>query len=330
MKTPPARLPSGVRAPRGLCSTVLSLARRWGALSLLPVAAATAAEPGLAPPSPTIEMVSHVGISRVAFTRLNENDAIAAYTILKIQLAKKLGYDLRVEINLFNTPAEFAGAIRERRISYVIAGTWEFLSMGVEDFVDIEFSAVNGDTLAHRWLLLVRRDSGLKTVDDLRGKTATVLYNNMATLGRPWLETRLLEQGLGSPDKFFASCEGVTKPSAAVLPVYFGKVQACIVDEASLNLMVELNPQLSTVLIPLAQSEPLMNGIICFSRAGWPSPQARADMRRSIANLEQEPSGQQLLNLFKCSRLVTFEPAHLESVRRLFARHRQLLAAAPP
>lgn len=309
-------------------AAALSRAAGWTAVSLLPFLPAPAA--GAAAPPPMVEMVSHVGISRVAFTRLNENDAKAAYKVLNAELARKLGYDLSVEISQFDTPAEFARAIRAQRISYIIAGTWEFLNMAVEDSVDIEFSAVNGDTFAHRWLLLVRRDSGITTVGELKGKAVTLLYNNMATLGRPWLETELLEQGLGTPERFFGSCEAVTKPTGAVLPVFFGKAQACIVDEATLNLMVELNPQLRTVLVPVAQSEPLLDGIICFSRDGWPSPQARADMRRSIAHLEQEASGRQLLTLFKCSRLVTFEPAHLASVRRLFARHHQLLAAAPP
>lgn len=142
------------------------------AAALAPAAAAAETAGAIATPPPMLKMVSHVGISRVAFTRLNENDAKAAHKILNVELGKKLGYDLDVEINQFETPAEFARVIRAHRASYIIAGTWEFLHTAVEDAVDIGFSAVNGDAVAHRWLLLVRRDSGLRSFDEVAMRVA--------------------------------------------------------------------------------------------------------------------------------------------------------------
>ena len=281
-------------------------------------------------PAPLIKMASRLGVSRVALSRLNENDAMAAYKVLIGELGKKLGYDLDIEIQVFDSLPEFAKAIREKRVTYVITGSWEFVNMQVDDAVDLEFSAVNGERFAHRWRLLVRRDAGFMSVADLSKKRATLLYNEVATLGRPWFETLLLEQHLGDLREFFAACEPVNKPSVAVLPVFFGKADACIVDEASFGVMVEMNPQLGQALVPLAESEPMLDGIIAFTREGWPTPQSRVDMRHAIATLHQEPAGRQLLTLFKYTRLVSFEPAHLESVRRLFQRYRQLQTAPQP
>ena len=292
---------------------------------MIAIDAAGAAEPA----PPLLKMASHVGMSRMAFSRVNENDALAAYKILTIELGKKLGYELSVEVNLFDSLPDFAQAIRDGRATYVITDTWNVLGMHVEDALDIEFSAVNGDGPMHRWLLLVRRDAGIKTFADLKGKKVIMLYNNMSSLGPPWLETVLLEQGLGAPDRFFTTYETVSKPTVAVLPVFFGQAQACVVDEAAFKVMIEMNPQLGQTLEPLAQSEPMLSGIVCFSHNGWPSAKARADMRESLANLEKEPSGRQLLTLFKCTRLVPFAAAQLDSVKRLYLRFNELHQPTP-
>ena len=301
------------------------LHRVW-LVAVILVSATHATEPA----PPLLKMVSHVAMSRMAFSRVNENDASVAYKILTAELGKKLGYDLSVDVTLFDSLPDFAQAIRDGRATYIITDTWNVLAMHVEDALDVEFSAVNGDSAIHRWLLLVRRDAGIKSIADLKGRKVIMLYNNMSSLGPLWLETVLLEQGLGTPGQCFNAYETVSKPTVAVLPVFFGRAQACVVDEAAFKVMSEMNPQLGQTLEPLAQSEPLLGGIVGFSHNGWPTEKARTDMRARLANLETEPAGRQLLTLFKCTRLVPCEPAQLDSVRRLFARHLQLQNAPRP
>jgi ABC-type phosphate/phosphonate transport system substrate-binding protein len=314
--------PLGLRwMPRGVAPRrVLSL---WLALGVLgcafvPGIAHAAEVPNPAPPLQA--MVSHVGMSRLAFSRLNENDAKAAYKVLINELGRKLGYDLTTELRMFDSSPEFAGAIRAGKVTFLILSTWELMEMDAVDAVDIAFSALNGKSITHRWQLLVRRESGLKTITDLRGKKIIVLHNNMAALGRPWIESCLLEQGLGTPEQFFGAMESVSKTSAAILPVFFGKVDACIVDQPALDIMTDLNPQVGLTLAPIAQSEALLNGIVCLNKTGWPSAKSRDDMLRAVTQLDSEPAGRQLLTIFRCDRLVPFEPAHFEAVKRLHAR----------
>ena len=74
----------------------------------------------------------------------------------------------------------------------------------------------------------------------------------------------------------------------------------------------------------------MVNGIVCLARLGWSSAKVREDLVRSIGELDRSPPGRQILTLFKCDRLVPFEPAQLDSVRRLFARHAQLQKGPAP
>ena len=310
--------------------TVVTLRPCVVALALMIGAGTAFADEGPPTGSPLQKVDICVGMNRRAFAQVNENDAMAAYKVFCAEIGRKLGYDLTAEMTLFDSHADFAQAIRTGKVMFLPLVTWELLTMGVEDAVDTEFSAVVSGSVAHRWLLLVRRDSGLKSVADLKGKSALLLRNSTAALGNPWIETCLLEQGQGSPEQFFGKLDVVGKPSAAVLPVFFGKAQACIVDQAAFDVMTELNPQVGQELAPVAQSEPMVNGIVCLARLGWSSAKVREDLVRSIGELDRSPPGRQILTLFKCDRLVPFEPAQLDSVRRLFARHAQLQKGPAP
>jgi len=312
----------GFRPPQPIRRVVAALALMIGAASFASEGPATA--------PPLKKSINLVGMNRLAFSRLNENDAKAAYKALCIEVGRKLGYDLTIEMSLFDSLPDFAQAIRAGKVNFIAANTWDFLNMDVGDAVEIKFSPSTSGSLLHRWLFLVRRGSGLKHLADLKGQTVIALRNNTSSLGLPWIETCLLEQGLAPPEKLFGTLEFASKPSAAVLPVFFGKAQACIIDQASFDTMVEMNPQVGQMLEAVMQSEPMLNAIVGLSRNGWVSAEARDDMVRGLQDLDQEPSGRQILTLFKTDRLVAFEPAQLESVRRLFDRHRQLLSGQKP
>ena len=70
--------------------------------------------------------------------------------------------------------------------------------------------------------------------------------------------------------------------------------------------------------------------VLCLSTTGWVSEKARQDVIDILADLHKEPSGQQILTLFKVGPLVPFHTDQLETVRQLRMQYFQLLCDRKP
>ncbi|HYP16891.1 MAG TPA: PhnD/SsuA/transferrin family substrate-binding protein [Opitutus sp.] len=289
----------------------------------LTTAARAAGEDGLA------AATLRIGFSRAAFTGLNESDTTAAYRAFATALGRKRGYALSCEFSIFDTVPEAAAAVRARRVQLIVLSAWQLLSTDLLDQTEIAFVPFTGEGVGRRLLLLARNDRLVRGPADLRGGKLLLLRNNAVTLSALWFETLTLQAGLGSPGQLLRKAEFGTKPSALVLSVFFGRADACVVDEQSFAVACELNPQLSRELIAVDRSEPLLDFVICLNRDGWEPPELLDDVRLSMAELHHEPMGRQILTLFRCDRLEPFRSEQLEDLAALHARHAQLLAASP-
>jgi hypothetical protein len=134
-----------------------------------------------------------------------------------------------------------------------------------------------------------------------------------------WIEVLLHEDDLGPADRFFSSLSSVSTPSEAVLPVFFGKLGAGVVDHNSFEVMKEMNPQLGSRLRVLAVSSPLLNGILCVDTR---PVSYRGELMRGLRELDQTAAGKQILMVFKANRLKPVNTEDLERVRTLYRNYR--------
>lgn len=268
-----------------------------------------------------------IGFNQSNFVGLSRNDAAAAIKAFTESAAKRRGYAVQTQIEVYETAAEFSKGIKEQGVQLAIIDSWDYLSLDVRAVLEPMFVFVEPLSPLESYLLLTPRDKGALSLADLRGKEVVLLQNINANLSQYWLETLLLEQGLGAMPAFFGKVEVVPKPSAAVLPVFFGQRTACVVDQSAFDLMVELNPQVGRRLQAIATSKPYLDTLLCFSREGWQTEQGKKDMAAGLAELHTEPGGQQILTVFKVSKLEPFKDEFLDSVKELKATHDRLKAA---
>lgn len=266
----------------------------------------------------------NLGFTQLSFRSVNRNDAETAIEVCFVTIGRNRGYDIEATSEVFDTVPAFEKAIRSGELHIQIIPTWDYLQMDIEGFSEPHFVAVDDGNIMEENVLLARQEEGLTMLADLRGKSVVVLESPTATSSKPWIETVLLNKGLGRPEDFFGRVEIVHKVSRAVLPVFFGKYQACVVDRSAFQIMNELNPQIGRRLQILSASEPLMGTVFCLQKTGWESEQEKREMVDSLTNLHTEPAGQQLLTLFKVRKLVPFKPEYLNSMKRLKAMHDRL------
>jgi ABC-type phosphate/phosphonate transport system substrate-binding protein len=110
-----------------------------------------------------------------------------------------------------------------------------------------------------------------------------------------------------------------------VLPVFFGQAAAGIVDETSLRVIGELNPQVVRDVKVLLAAPPLLAHLICI-RADLDRA-LRAELAQALIDMKDDPRGQQTLALFKTKALSAFDPAWLDGISGLVAEHAALEAA---
>ena len=262
--------------------------------------------------------VLNVGFTQAAFLHMNRNDVEAAFKVLALTVGRNRGYDLRSENQVIEGAAAFERALESGQINMAVFDTWTYISKDFGPFVTPFFvGAVPGGEIGNRFVVLTRKDSGLNSLASLRDKEFAELEVASATMGHFWLETVLLREQLGTHKTFFRRTESVGKASAAVLPVFFGKKHACLVNMTGFKVMDELNPQVGNRLQIVATSPPLVDAVICLNHSGWTSDKFKEDLIEALAELHLKPEGQQILTLFKADRLIRFEDKFLDTAREL-------------
>ncbi len=297
----------------------LSLAR-----ALLIVAAALVAGEGSEVSGQTAPVIFHVGFTESSFARVNQNDAEAAFKVFIKTVGGKRGYTLDAQVTTFDDLDVFQNRIRSGPLHLAVISTWDYLSMDIGKAMDPMFVTEDQGRTLREYVLLTRRGAGVDSMAALRGRKMVALQTTGARLGAYWLESLLIDEGLGSVEDFFGSLDRVTQPNQAVLPVFFGKADACVVRRSGFALMKELNPQIGRKLQEVAVSAPLLDSALLVARSGWEAPEHRTDSIEALAELHEEPVGQQVLTLFKVDRLRAFEPDQIKSV---IALRKKVLAA---
>ncbi|MDP1579012.1 MAG: PhnD/SsuA/transferrin family substrate-binding protein [Candidatus Didemnitutus sp.] len=270
-----------------------------------------------------------IALSRAAFSNVNPNDVVSAWSVALERMGRQKGYQLRSNNKVFTQTEEFATALRQERLHLAIIDTWQFLDLEQNAGLEPLFVPVIGKEIGRQFVVLVRRGSGIRNLRDLRGHAVAWLESSKTNACRGWLESLLATDAQTTEAPLFDNWEVTPKPTNAILAVFFGQKVACLVDENSFALMKELNPQVGEKLEVLVRSERFVDVIICLSTSGWNPPAARNDVINALANLGVDASGRQILALFKISSVVPFAPNHLDTVRRLRSS-RKAADSSPP
>jgi len=261
------------------------------------------------------------------FNTVNRNDAVAAIKAWFDIVGREKGFLLDSKVEILDSVAEM-----RRRLQ---SGSVEILILDFADYLQLEGSGLIvpnmvglrkvGAEPLYSYFLMVNPSSTAKTIADLRGKRILVFSRTASNAGIVWLDMLLGKQKLGSAASFFASIKETGKPQACILPLFFGSIDACVVDEINLDLLKEMNPQLGN-LRPLARSSPLIESVIATPSEQHPY---RDDLFDIILSLHQDPRGRQLLMVFKTEQIVRIRPGVLEAAGEFWREYNRLTSSPP-
>jgi hypothetical protein len=173
-------------------------------------------------------------------------------------------------------------------------------------------------------LLMARIGITLASIAHNPRRTLLIEKSAGETISRTWLDEELGDQGYPSCNAMFTTIRSVDRPSRAILPVFFGQADMCIVTRAALDLMTELNPQISEKLAIVKQSPGLINMLVCGTDQleEW----AEAIILKEATDMHFSPSGRQAITMIQMNHFLPFEPDYLKATERLYQKSRRTAA----
>nr|WP_320013833.1 PhnD/SsuA/transferrin family substrate-binding protein [uncultured Desulfobacter sp.] len=264
----------------------------------------------------------HVGFSRSIVGEINENDTMAAVKLWSTKLMLTDDISANVQPKIYDDVSEIETDLKERVLDLINLNASEFFDLqhllDHEQFIIADY----GGSITVEYLLLVRRKSRIADIKDLRGCVLRFPTNARNSLSTIWLDVKLAEAGLPTTEHFFDQMVSTNKINTAVLPVFFGKADACLVTRKGFDTMVELNPQISHQLRILAASKGYIPGFLGFSKSY--KSRTKSAIENNIRKWDQTAAGFQFLIMFQMDDFV-FQPFDvLGPTMELIKKHRRL------
>jgi len=170
----------------------------------------------------------------------------------------------------------------------------------------------DGSTTYHG-LLLVRKDSNIASVADMRGKRMAYV-DKATTAGYIFPLAYLREQGENGDSGFFRESFFTGSHDAAIMAVLDGKADVAAAKHSIYYKIEKENPRIAKELKILAKSESVPSNGLCV-RGDLPEDM-QAKLKKALLDLEKDPAGKAVLAEFGALRFI---PTSKEDYRPVFA-----------
>lgn len=249
---------------------------------------------------------------------VDPKDAMAAFRIYVEELAKKIGYS--GGSSPYDNVESVMKEVENGKIDMIAMNSIQYLKIINKSLIEPAYGNIRGGKMTVKYQILVHNNKGFTKISDLKGKKLILVKGDET--GVLYLNTLLLRQRLGEAKEFFSSVDEKVKTSQAVLSVFFGQTDACIVNDIAYQTMVEMNPQLGKDLKIISTSPELLDYLAVFRKS------LNDDIKRKThevgRTLKTHPRGKQILMLFKIDDLAPIKETDLSSIKELLDEYNRL------
>lgn len=254
-------------------------------------------------------------ISISSFHNAKNEDAQALAEILSnhIKKSKKLDYNFLVETP--STLDEISKSLSDD-FDCVILTTDEYLSLSNKFPLDPFATNLTNKHVGYNYHLIVNEDDQLTDISQLKNETIYILARDNQKAPFLWLDKILVEKKLSNSKKFFKNIITDYKATNVLLPVFFKKAKACVVTDASLNLMLELNPAIKNKIKILQTSDRFLLGLVALNREKRNTDLYNL-LNEIILSLHENEYGKQLLSLFSADQIAKYKEEYLQNYIKL-------------
>jgi len=260
-----------------------------------------------------------VGYSVKNMVDVDPRDAEAALKVWAQELADQYGFHAKTV--LYESADKLAADFVAGKIDFAGMDSVDFLRLEKKLKAKPEMTMYQNGRASIKYLALADANVHKKGLAGLRHKKLSVLKTN--DLGKIFLDTSLMKTDLPPSELFFSAIQQKSKDSQAILDVFFGRSDLCVVPDFAFYTMKEMNPQVGRKLQAIAESPDLV-ATVGFFRPDWPVNYKKRAMKALSSEFGNSERGKQILLLFNFQRIDLINEEQLESIRELLADYDRL------
>ncbi len=279
-------------------------------LCLLPATAPTAAPAGDTPGYRDVrDRTLHIAL----VPEKNVFEQKRRYSYITEYLASRLGF--AVEIDLMTSYGEICENFANDQEEAGFFGSYSYTLTHAK--VPLEPLArpllLDGHS-TYRGYLFVRRDSNIKTVADMRGKTLA-LVDKATTAGYIFPRFFFKNHGIAALNDHFSRIVYAGSHDAAAWAVYIGEAQVGAAKNHVFRDLCAEHPDFEKEMLVLAESPDVPSN--AFSVRADLNPALKLRLQSLLLTMHENPEGAEALHRFGASRFVATTDADYESLYRM-------------
>ena len=172
-------------------------------------------------------------------------------------------------------------------------------------------------------LLIVRNDSQINYLTDLKNKKISLLDGVVSEINNVWFTTNVIKECGTNPENYFSSVTKEIQPSKALLNVYFKVSDACIITRMDYDIVCELNPQLKRETEIIRTSEKYLPAVSIL--ANNQDPRFESFIRSFAVDLTKKPYSEQVMKIFKINGITNFKDEFLTNIKNLMEDYNKII-----
>ena len=190
-----------------------------------------------------------VGFSARVFPDVDQRDAQVAMELWTRELARGMGIKTIPVTTIYKTPTDLLEAVKRGDLTIVTLPAIEYLQIRDKaPMTPLIVPSSNAGT-ARQYALIVRRDSGIRSITGLRDKSLIIPSFSKNQASHIWLHVLQMREIKQDRTLFFRQVSESSAASQAIMKVFFNHADAAIVSRGALETSKVLNPQIGRELV---------------------------------------------------------------------------------
>lgn len=263
------------------------------------------------------------GFSTHIFTQTNFEDAKAALSLLLNEIISN--YWNRP--NIYTIPVTYDNIdnikkdIDANKLDLVALTSSEYLILRDKVKITPCLTYKTGSITQDKLLLLVREDSGIKSIQDLKRKKVAIFSFVSDEFSTPtiWYKTLVLSNDGNYKKDYGPFLESQYKSARAIMDVFFKKAQGVVVSEKEFHIANELNPQIGKQLKIIASSKPILYSAICYTeKLKQHNTVYIEELVDSFCTVHKKSIGRNFLQIFKITQFIPYKDGYMNNTEDLY------------
>ncbi len=254
---------------------------------------------------------------------LKNNDKQVALQLFANELIR--GSGVQMTVKPVRTFPEMQQLISDGKVDYAIFNGYHLLEhydFLHDHFVTPLLTIQRGPSGRENFIIVANKQYMGQQLKDLQGKTLSL--HPQYLLMKFYLEYLIAKSTGLDILHFFNKIKHTKTASQAVLDVYFGSSDLCIIPKHIFDLTVELNPAIMQKIFIMHQSGKQFLPVLILNFKHVDNS-IRSLINKNVSMLNQSARGQQILEMFSLQSVHTVKLEQLQPMQKTFKHYQSLL-----